>query len=550
MARYSIKMLKDENGNPFVPLVNTEGIKNNDGESLNSILSRKLETSNIKAGSNITIDEDNGNITINSTGGGGGSSTVLIDNLTTSEPNQGALDARQGKVLKDSIPQVVNNVTTVDTNKALSAYQGYLLDHKFNDYLPLNKLANNLTTSVDEVGQYALDAYQGKVLSEKIDTVEDNQIISSDKSINDIVTLTKEEYKQLINDGSISETTYYNILDDAISASTSVPVGTIMIWPASLDTLPSNMMQAAGQELNISDYPTLFARYGTTYGGDGITTFNLPDYSGLTVVGLSSSDSDFGTLGNKVGEKEHKLSRAELPHFGGTLNFHGSGGQGTVLNGTSGDFQQQLIKNQYVVGTLASGAPSVGVVALSIGSDQSHNNIQPSAVAYYVVKVKEDAHTENLISLDDEIMSLKELLSKKGLYCDIKFSEDFTVPSVGNTAINKYDSIILDKEDGYDSESGEYTIPEDGTYNIEVVNFWVSTDPSHASDVATKIYVNEDMEVFLIDYYYSRASQQLSITRDLKRGDVIKVESTYYLYGTTNVMSINADRSYLKIRRI
>lgn len=545
MARYSIKMLKDENGNPFVPLVNTEGIKNNDGENLDSILSRKLETNNIKAGDNITINEDNGNITINSTGGGGGSSTVLIDNLTTSEPNQGALDARQGKVLKDSIPQVVNNLTTVDTNKALSAYQGYLLDHKFNDYLPLNKLANNLTTSADEVGQYALDAYQGKVLSEKINTVEDNQIISSDKSVNDIITLTKEEYKQLVDDGSISETTYYNILDDVIPASTSTPLGGIIFWPAALGQLQSNFMRLQGQTLNIADYPSLFKILGTTYGGDGETTFKLPDASGLTMVGISDSDDTFSTLGDVIGEKTHILKTNEIPYH---EHFYKNNSGGLVLpaidQGKSTTWGASFSESgDYKV------APSAGQ-AQTTPNGQPHNNIQPSLLGYWVMKVKEDLYTENLISLDNEIMSLKESLSKRGLYCDVKFSADFTMPSVGNTAINKYDNIILDKENGYDKENGEYTIPEDGEYNIEVVNFWVSTDPSHASDVAMKIYINENMEVFLIDYYYARASQHLSITRDLKRGDVIKIESTYYLYGTTNVMSISADRSYLKIRRV
>lgn len=410
MARYSIKMLKDENGNPFVPLVNTEGIKNNDGESLDSILSRKLETSNIKAGSNITINEDNGNITINSTGGGGGGSTTLIDNLTTSDPNQGALDARQGKVLKDSIPQVINNVTTVDTNKALSAYQGYLLDHKFNDYLPLNKLANNLTTSVDKVGQYALDAYQGKVLkvsidslSKKIDSVEDNQIISSDKSINDIVTLTKEEYKQLIDDDSINETTYYNILDDVIPASTSTPLGGIIFWPAALGQLQSNFMRLQGQTLNIADYPSLFKILGTTYGGDGETTFKLPDASGLTMVGISDSDDTFSTLGNVIGEKTHTLKTNEIPYH---EHFYKNNSGGQVLpaidQGKSTTWGASFSESgDYKV------APSVGQLQTS-PNGQPHNNIQPSLLGYWVMKVKEDLYTENLTSLDMIVKELKE----------------------------------------------------------------------------------------------------------------------------------------------
>ena len=415
MARYSIKMLKDENGNPFVPLVNTEGIKNNDGESLDSILSRKLETSNIKAGSNITIDEDNGDITINSTGGGGGSSTVLIDNLTTSEPNQGALDARQGKVLKDSIPQVINNLTTVDTNKALSAYQGYLLDHKFNDYLPLNKLANNLTTSVNEVGQYALDAYQGKVLSEKIDTVEDNQIISSDKSINDIVTLTKEEYKQLIDDGSISETTYYNILDDVIPASTSTPIGGIIFWPAALGQLQSNFMRLQGQTLNIADYPSLFKILGTTYGGDGETTFKLPDASGMTLVGVSDTDTTFKTLGSKVGEKEHTLSVDELPSHSHTTKVPQYKGQN--LWGLP-SYQYQWDTYQVV-----------DVKSTSTGGDKPHNNIQPSLLGYWVMKVKEDSYTENLISLDSIVKKIEDRITPVVLFDGgtSGTNEDFTL---------------------------------------------------------------------------------------------------------------------------
>lgn len=416
MARYPIKMLKDESGNPFVPLVNTEGIKNNDGENLDSILSRKLETSNIKAGSNITIDEDNGNITINSTGGGGGSSTVLIDNLTTSEPNQGALDARQGKVLKDSIPQVINNLTTVDTNKALSAYQGYLLDHKFNDYLPLNKLANNLTTSVDEVGQYALDAYQGKVLSEKIDTVEDNQIISSDKSINDIITLTKEEYKQLVDDGSISETTYYNILDDVIPASTSTPIGGIIFWPAALGQLQSNFMRLQGQTLNIADYPSLFKILGTTYGGDGETTFKLPDASGLTMVGISDSDDTFSTLGDVIGEKTHTLTINEMPS-----HSHDMG----VLWGQKSGY-----------GRVTGGNPSTGADRaniqgsnIDIGGNQPHNNIQPSLLGYWVMKVKEDSYTENLISLDSIVKKIEDRITPVVLFDGgtSGTNEDFTL---------------------------------------------------------------------------------------------------------------------------
>lgn len=125
MAKYPIKMLKDEEGTPFVPLVSTEALGTPEGETIEEKLEKKLEPSNIIAGTDITLSVDGNNITINNASKG-----VLIDNLTTEQSGVGSLDAHQGKVLKDMIPDVVNNLTTTSTDKALSAYQGYLLNHK------------------------------------------------------------------------------------------------------------------------------------------------------------------------------------------------------------------------------------------------------------------------------------------------------------------------------------------------------------------------------------------------------------------------------------
>ena len=125
MAQYPIKMLKDENGTPFVPLVSTEALRTPEGETIEEKLEKKLEPSNIIAGTDITLSVNGNNITINNASKG-----VLIDNLTTEQSGVGSLDAHQGKVLKDMIPDVVNNLTTTSTDKALSAYQGYLLNHK------------------------------------------------------------------------------------------------------------------------------------------------------------------------------------------------------------------------------------------------------------------------------------------------------------------------------------------------------------------------------------------------------------------------------------
>lgn len=128
MAQYPIKMLKDENGTPFVPLVAPEAVKDTQGTNWQTLIDRKLEKTNIIAGDNITLSVSGNDITINSQAGG--SVVNVIDNLNQSTGGVGVLDAHQGKILKDMIPDVVNNLTTTSTDKALSAYQGYLLNHK------------------------------------------------------------------------------------------------------------------------------------------------------------------------------------------------------------------------------------------------------------------------------------------------------------------------------------------------------------------------------------------------------------------------------------
>ena len=66
MAQYPIKMLKDENGTPFVPLVAPEAVKDNQGTDWQALIDKKLEKTNIIAGDNITLSVSGNDITINS----------------------------------------------------------------------------------------------------------------------------------------------------------------------------------------------------------------------------------------------------------------------------------------------------------------------------------------------------------------------------------------------------------------------------------------------------------------------------------------------------
>lgn len=96
---------------------------------------------------------------------------------------------------------------------------------------------------------------------------------------------------------------------------------------------PGGTMACDGRVLNIADYPALFTLIGTIYGGDGITTFALPDLRGRTIVG----DSDSTVIGEVIGSDTTDLDRANV---------------GTGLLGSDIPFdnhQESLVMNAFVI---------------------------------------------------------------------------------------------------------------------------------------------------------------------------------------------------------
>ena len=77
--------------------------------------------------------------------------------------------------------------------------------------------------------------------------------------------------------------------------------------------VPPGFMLAQGQILAIRQYPALYALLGTTYGGDGLNTFALPNLAGRTVVGTGASAAGSATLGRTTGATTVRLTEAELP---------------------------------------------------------------------------------------------------------------------------------------------------------------------------------------------------------------------------------------------
>ena len=86
------------------------------------------------------------------------------------------------------------------------------------------------------------------------------------------------------------------------------------IKTVSFATIPSGWAKCDGQLLNIADYGVLFGLIGTTYGGDGTTTFALPDLRGRSPIHIGQGqDLTNVQLGQISGAETKVLAVSELP---------------------------------------------------------------------------------------------------------------------------------------------------------------------------------------------------------------------------------------------
>lgn len=128
-----------------------------------------------------------------------------------------------------------------------------------------------------------------------------------------------------------------------------------------------------GQILPINQNQSLYSLLGTTYGGDGRTTFALPDLRGRTPIHVGRSNGGQNhTLGQKSGEETHTLTVNEMPqhrHLARATNDTATSDdpQGRVLGAAGGNVYRPF------------GTPEPmgnGMVA-NVGGGQAHDNMQP-----------------------------------------------------------------------------------------------------------------------------------------------------------------------------
>jgi len=98
---------------------------------------------------------------------------------------------------------------------------------------------------------------------------------------------------------------------------------------------PQGWLQANGAVLPISQYSSLFALYGNTYGGDGVTNFALPNLSGRAPVGWSGALQ----IGTPAGAASTNMTVQQMPaHTHQVFGSSAATSTNSPLGGSLGTF--------------------------------------------------------------------------------------------------------------------------------------------------------------------------------------------------------------------
>ena len=160
-------------------------------------------------------------------------------------------------------------------------------------------------------------------------------------------------------------------------------VGEIRIFAGNFN--PNGWMFCEGQLLPISENEVLFQLIGTTYGGDGESTFALPDLRGRLPIHMGTSTASGNTYqpGESGGVETVTLSTQQIPSHPHSLMA--SGDVANVPNPGN-----NLIARSGQVNAFLNAAPSVAMsnqFLTPVGGNQPHENLQPFLCLNYIISL-------------------------------------------------------------------------------------------------------------------------------------------------------------------
>jgi microcystin-dependent protein len=147
---------------------------------------------------------------------------------------------------------------------------------------------------------------------------------------------------------------------------------------------PAGWMLCEGQALPISENEVLFQLIGTTYGGDGETTFNLPNLQSRVPIHMGTGPE--GTtyqLGEMAGVETVTLTTQQIPTHSHAMIATTDGGGASSPGGN-------ILANCPSVKMYTASAPATPLHAQAItpqGGSQPHENVQPFLCINFIISL-------------------------------------------------------------------------------------------------------------------------------------------------------------------
>ena len=149
---------------------------------------------------------------------------------------------------------------------------------------------------------------------------------------------------------------------------------------------PRGWAKCEGQLLAINQYNALFSILGTRYGGDGHTTFALPDLRGRVAIGSGTGPGlTPRSLSQRSGSETNMLTVANLPAHNHSINAVTADGNTSVPGGNL-PAGTKLLDKEYSDAT-ATTTMNATMVS-STGGGQAVNNMQPYLTVTYIIALQ------------------------------------------------------------------------------------------------------------------------------------------------------------------
>ena len=145
---------------------------------------------------------------------------------------------------------------------------------------------------------------------------------------------------------------------------------------------PNGWQFCDGQLLSIAQNPVLFDLIGTTYGGDGVATYALPDMRGRVPVHQGRSTGSTYVMGQSGGAENVTLAASQMP-----AHTHAMSASTSAASAAHGPAE---VLGSSTMSLYGSGTPNMAMdpnAITQVGGGQPHPNVPPFVALSYIISL-------------------------------------------------------------------------------------------------------------------------------------------------------------------